>query len=278
MRFEKMTFFLGLGPAKTGTTWLHDYLEKHPEFLSSKPKELHFFSALHHKRNSARFEQRVRDNMAKLAEDPERNSSPAKQAALAAFAERLEMAEHPARYIEAFRRRAKPEHKAFGELSPSYCALTEEGYRMVKAQHPRVRLMICLRDPIDRVDAVLRHMWNNGNRMPYDRFVDATLPTRLEYHNMFYDKLLDTIFGVFDESEVRVQFFEDMFTQPTLDTIADFIGIGRRPADFDLKLAHSPPAESMTRAHRERLSELLAPTYAAIRTRFGDRVPDSWAM
>lgn len=40
----KPTFML-LGAQKTGTTALHDYIEQHPDVLSPKKKELHFFDS-----------------------------------------------------------------------------------------------------------------------------------------------------------------------------------------------------------------------------------------
>jgi len=36
--------FLGIGPAKAGTTWLGHMLEAHPDICMSEPKEVHFFN------------------------------------------------------------------------------------------------------------------------------------------------------------------------------------------------------------------------------------------
>jgi hypothetical protein len=36
--------FLGIGPAKAGTTWLGHMLEAHPQICMSEPKEVHFFN------------------------------------------------------------------------------------------------------------------------------------------------------------------------------------------------------------------------------------------
>lgn len=38
--------FLLIGPQRTGTTWLHANLEKHPQIFMAEPKELYYFSTL----------------------------------------------------------------------------------------------------------------------------------------------------------------------------------------------------------------------------------------
>lgn len=45
--------FLVVGPQRTGTTWLHRALIKHPQVLHSKTKELQFFNNLHTKKNDS---------------------------------------------------------------------------------------------------------------------------------------------------------------------------------------------------------------------------------
>lgn len=273
---EDRALFLGLGPTKTGTSWLYYYLDAHPEFLCSPIKELHFFSALHHPRNRERYDRKVEQRIAALAGEP----SPANRAELALLEERLGMTREPGGglYQRFFRERLDETHRAFGELSPSYCALTREGFEYIRAFHPKVRLLLTLRDPLDRVDAVIRHMAKHGRDMSYDRFTNSALPRRLETHNFHYHRIVDNLRAVFDPGELRIQFFETMFEQAAIDEIADFIGISHRPGDFDFRPAHSPPASPRSEAHRARLLEHLAPIYRACRDRFGDRIPEQWAM
>ena len=40
-------YFVGIGAAKAGTSWLADYLAGHPEVALSPIKELHYFDAMH---------------------------------------------------------------------------------------------------------------------------------------------------------------------------------------------------------------------------------------
>lgn len=275
--FEEKTLFLGLGPGKTGTTWLYYYLDGHPEFRASPIKELHFFSALHHSRSPQLYDKRALEKIQELVADPLLLTKPKAKRALQHYAERLRMTDEPNGYLDFFRRRVRPEHLAFGELSPSYCALSPDGFRFIREIHGKVRVLICLRDPLSRVDAVLRHMRKHGKDVSYDQFV-ARLKPGHRSHNLNYAELLDNIFAVFPEEEVHVQFFEEMFNQPAIDRITDFIGISHHPGDFEVRPAQSPPGPAPNDEHRARLLEILAPVYAACRARFGDRIPPEWIM
>lgn len=277
LSFESKTLFLGLGPGKTGTTWLYNYLKDHPEFYCSPIKELHFFSALHHSRSPATYDRRVVAKMRDLINSSDLLSQPNHKQTLQHLAERLRMTDDPDRYLDFFRRRVEPQHHAFGEVSPSYCALSQDGFRFLRTLHGRIRVLLCLRDPLNRVDAVLRHMRKHGKKVSYDSFVERLKPGHRS-QNLNYGDMLNNIFSVFPEEEVYVQFFEEMFNQSAIDRIADFIGISHFPGDFEQRYASSPPGPAPNDAHRERLLEILAPVYAACRARFGDRIPSQWVM
>jgi len=38
-------FFVGIGAAKSGTSWVAEYLREHPDVAMSPIKELHYFDA-----------------------------------------------------------------------------------------------------------------------------------------------------------------------------------------------------------------------------------------
>src|SRR3954453_9519065 len=43
--------FLGIGAPRTGTTWLHSNLRRHPEIWMTPVKEVHYFDKRHLKRS-----------------------------------------------------------------------------------------------------------------------------------------------------------------------------------------------------------------------------------
>jgi hypothetical protein len=99
-----------VGAAKAGTTSLWWYLDKHPEIHMSKVKEPHFFS---------------RGGMHRLA-------TPVKD---------------PERYARLFARGARRRYR--GEASPSYLSDPETPDR-IKAAVPDARIVVSLRDPVER--------------------------------------------------------------------------------------------------------------------------------
>ncbi|MBC2778734.1 sulfotransferase [Parasphingopyxis marina] len=278
LAFEDKTLFIGIGPTKTGTTSIYRYLAGHPEFYASPIKEMQFFSALYQEGNREKFDERARRLIAKLSEDPEHAEAAATKIRLATLAERLRMTDEPERYIGLFRDNMGDVHRAFGELSPSYSGLTQEGFAFMRRQHPKVKLLVTLRDPLSRLDAVLRHIWNVGRQIPYETFFGERLEGHLRVQNFHYDRILERVFSAFDEEDVLVLFFEEMFTQPSFDRLTDFIGISRREAELGRKLGHSPPAHRISKENEARAAELLAPVYRYCRERFGSRVPESWAL
>ncbi|QLC25018.1 sulfotransferase [Parasphingopyxis algicola] len=275
--FAEKTMFLGLGPTKTGTTWLYNYLLRHPEFYGSPVKETHYFSARHHCRNRGIHKRHLTRQIERIAGNQEYADQPHWREYLSQLREALRMSEGAGRYRRFYKTRAKPAHRAFGEISPSYCALTPDGFAAIRAHHPRIRLLLTLRDPLARLDSVLRHIRGLGNKVDYELFFDRGLARRLEVHNFRYDTIVETIESVVDPEEFSIVFFEDLFEQRTVDAISDFIGIARRPADFGTQFAHSPAVQHMNREQRERAEEVLSPVYAYCRDRFGDALPERWA-
>ena len=52
---DEKTFVCGIGAQKAGTTFLADYFSKHPEFMMSDLKELHYFDAKYRPELSEKF-------------------------------------------------------------------------------------------------------------------------------------------------------------------------------------------------------------------------------
>ncbi len=108
-------FFL-VGAAKAGTTSLYSYLRQHPQiFMPATIKEPHFFAQVH--------------------------PSPKQRYASKAFiTDRRD-------YLRLFRRAAG--FKAIGDASPSYL-WDAEAPRRIHAVNPDAKILIALRDPVER--------------------------------------------------------------------------------------------------------------------------------
>lgn len=106
-------FFI-VGAPKAGTTWLYWNLRQHPDVFLPHVKEPHFFS-------------RVKPNPAKGY----------------IFRETTSVNDYLALYQRAER------FKALGDASPSYL-VTEAAAVRIREQLPDARIIILLRDPIER--------------------------------------------------------------------------------------------------------------------------------
>ncbi|MGM0412717.1 MAG: sulfotransferase domain-containing protein, partial [Pseudomonadota bacterium] len=123
--------FLVIGGQKCGTTWLAEMVSQHPQVGTGERKELHFFNIPAHRTEG----------------------------------------------LEGYRRqfRRPPGIRALGEFTPDYLYATEGGpagetipvAETIRQWFPGVRLVVCLRDPVERALSALHHHQRKG-RIPVD--------------------------------------------------------------------------------------------------------------
>ncbi|WP_232676633.1 sulfotransferase [Nocardioides sp. R-C-SC26] len=122
--------FLCIGAQKCGTTWLAEMVRRHPQVATGTRKELHFFN---HE---------------------------------AAYARGLDW------YEAQFP--ASPGARAIGEFTPNYWWTTGVGSgdhtlgsaERIAAAYPDLRLVLCLRDPVDRAVSAYFHNMQAGRIAP----------------------------------------------------------------------------------------------------------------
>lgn len=122
--------FLIAGPQRTGTTWLHQILVKHPQVFLSDPKELYFFSRLK-EREHPRFQSAKLDWYLWNFHDP-----------LPRWIHKQ------ARAISRFGCLYRPLMR--GEATASYAALDREVIEEIARLNPDVKVLLMLRNPVDR--------------------------------------------------------------------------------------------------------------------------------
>ena len=150
------TPFMCIGAQKAGTTWLYEVLRQHDDIGLPPIKELHYFDNMVEQRNSqrlgalSRVSQRYFEAVAQRGLDP---FSPTAHALPAArrfydlvdfFSIRTD--EDYLIYLRRFGRNKS----AFGEVTPSYALLPEEGFDRIRQLIPDVRIIYIMRDPVAR--------------------------------------------------------------------------------------------------------------------------------
>jgi hypothetical protein len=166
------TPFMCIGAQKAGTTWLYEVLRLHADIGLPPIKELHYFDNMVEQRNAqrlralSRVSQRYFEAVAQRGLDP---FSPKAHALPAAqrfydlvdfFSIRTD--EDYLLYLRRFAR----DKRAFGEVTPSYALLPEEGFERIRRLIPDVRIIYIMRDPVARTWSQIKMDASRTGRLP----------------------------------------------------------------------------------------------------------------
>jgi Sulfotransferase domain len=174
---------------------------------------------------------------------------------------------------ELLHRQFRPKTKwtIAGEVTPSYL-YWEPAMERIRNYNPQIKLVILLRNPIDRAFA----HWNMQrfkDREPLD-FIPAlkeeprriAQPLSIESRRFayvdrgFYSVQLDRVFKFFPHEQVKILKFEDFRDrkQETLDRVFDFLGVKRLRVGRDKDRNVVPYERAMTPDERKYLGDVFA--------------------
>lgn len=190
--------FLIIGAQKAGTTWLAALLRQHPEVFLA-PGEVHFFD------KAERY--------------------------------RLGLDWYASHFAAAGKARA------VGEKTPDYLWAGGRGaeghlpdvHRNLHRALPRAKLVVVLRDPVERAISAVNHILRSGRVSPRHRIDDLLLGSqrhRVEGHGVIdcgrYGRALEAYYALFDRRQVLVLIFEeDVVASPErgLRRTCEFLGV-----------------------------------------------------
>ncbi|MDJ0635215.1 MAG: sulfotransferase [Xenococcaceae cyanobacterium MO_188.B29] len=189
-----MPNFLIIGAAKSGTTALHEYLQQHPQVYMTPNKETNFFA----------FEGEVID-----FNGPGDNG--VKNFSI------TDLETYQAEFEQV------TNELALGEACPSYLYLPKAAPK-IKKYVPNTRLIVILRNPVERAYANFLHLVRD-NREPHSDFISALKDetTRIEnnwewfWHYIqvgYYGSQLQRYYEMFSPSQIKVYLYEDFKTKP----------------------------------------------------------------
>ena len=199
--------FIIAGFPKCGTTSLHYYLSEHPEIYMPKQKELHFFT----------------------------NKILSKQ--IAGKGDEITAQTHINRledYQKFFPNNDK--YKAVGEASPSYINYPEI-YNEIKTQLSNPKIIILIRDPINRAYSNYLHLKREGREtLSFQEALDREQNRKnIEYSDFWYYKFnssyyekIKEIKNVFDKVLILTQ--EELIVSPkeTIKTAYSFLSVDNK--------------------------------------------------
>ena len=126
---NQKTYLCGIGAQKSGTTFISKYLARHPEFMMSPLKELHYFNTHYKEKYNGAFEKKLLKDINRSIEKFNNNEK-INVTLLSAQIKRIE-ADRNNDYKSYFRYFVKEEHHAFGEITPAYSTLHSDVYKKI---------------------------------------------------------------------------------------------------------------------------------------------------
>ncbi|MFK7919149.1 MAG: sulfotransferase [Ilumatobacter sp.] len=214
--------FIGIGAQKSGTTWLHEQLDAHPDVWVPPTKELHFFDGAH---GSAVVRSLIaRDADADLARRRLRGvfSGPGRR--------------HNATMLLAPRSRRRYERcfepdegQRAGEITPAYALLDDRTVARISRWIPDLRVLFMLRSPVQRAWShfnMFRQRHHRDTGFAFSDLPAVKLATIISKST--YLPTVDRWETAFRSGALRILFYDDLEIDPTAVLVEALDHIGAR--------------------------------------------------
>lgn len=262
-----MEKFVGIGAQKSGTTWLYDQLINHPEVCLPELKEVHYFDMFTEDTvlQQSGAIQRIKNARSAIAKNRPGNARLSLDVLELAF--RGDDA-----YVDYISKNANDQTKVVGEITPEYAALNEVGFAHLKrVLDPKI--VFVMRDPLERYWSMVKMAVKDDTKLE-NRF--ATMIEQPGFWSRSdYARTIDLVDSMFDPERVLYLFYEELFTQETMDRLLDFLGVssmnefGFNTRSLQGRVRDMPPIP-------ENVKSRLEPIYSKAEKRFGSSVPATW--
>jgi hypothetical protein len=256
--------FLCIGAQKAGTSWLDVMLRQHRQVFLPPMKEVHFYDFVYvpeHRpwirsgfaKHLARHGNgRYADYFARLAALPRR-----------ADAWYAAVFDHP-----------DAAGRVTGEITPAYSILPAEGVARVRATNPAMKLVLIVRDPVDRA---LSHLRMTASRRGLERIDLPLLEAEPELlaatlaRSAYRDNIARWE-AAFPPAQILYLSFGAIRTDPArlMAGVEDFLGLAPQAYSGLEKTVHGSRPAEIDAAVRAMLEARLADERAFVATRFGD--------
>ncbi|KGF72923.1 hypothetical protein DO97_04305 [Neosynechococcus sphagnicola sy1] len=268
-------FFTCIGAQKAGTRWLHDNLDSHRDVWVPYIKELHYFDGIHIEANR-NFLQKLIGN-AKRRADSTVSMPDVERLWRKKYGNPAEIGDPW--YVSLFE--IANGAKAFGEVTPEYSMLPDEGFAHIARIAPQAKIIFIMRDPVGRVWSQIRFRAtkksDKGMLEPKRaiKFADS-LPV---VNRTTYDKTIERLEHFFPKEQILYLFYEDIARDglSVLKNVCNFLQIEFDPVYFPkagkrLNVSISADLPNTVRKH---LKTKYAYLIDFVEDKFG-RVPAEW--
>ena len=269
MMNDNQTYFVGVGAMRSGTTWLHSYLEGRDDVFVPKIKELHYFNVRFKPDLSQNRQRRLYSNAADAIGAVAAGQAAPDSTELWERFDRLAMERDPAAYRSFFERRVQENHRVFGEITPAYSLLDAQQMRAIKDQFPKAKAIFLLRDPVSRFVSHLSY--TNSTKL-----FDECLQRPGFALRGAYDLIYANLEQAFGRDGFHTAFYETLFSDDSIASLCGFLGLPFEPGNYDRRtnasrLEFKPSPEQISKARKK-----FAPVYDFCQEKFGNDLPSRW--
>ena len=262
-----------IGAQKAATTWLYEMLRRRPQFYLPALKELHYFTQIHqpeikfpraHRANGA---ERIRKFLAA-------NPNAPKARERLAEADLLGQAEVDDEWYGSLFAGALPEQMC-AEACPSYLHLPKAGIEHLLGLNPSVRLVLFVRDPVDRAWSHIRMNLGRGTVTGVDALLSGSHSIKQYISESEYRNSITLWRSLTAPGQLNVFLYDTVGADPAsvISRVHELVGLPA-PVDFGAvnKKVHEGEQFAFPPELRARLLERLTPQYQFLSAEFPEAV------
>lgn len=282
--------FLAIGPTKTGTAWLYQVLRRHPALKMPSLKEINFFYYWEqgernrfwiqklfskdpvHSHYQRALRDKIGDNFGKLIKgQPDWGE-------LRWLLRYFFSGWNHRWYAKLF-----DQHALSGDISPMYSLLQPASIAGIRAQYPDVKIIIGLRDPIDRIWSHAKMMMMKGNGLSGDEMLESTqfsktVSSSRQFMANDYVALVKNWREHFPEEQIFIYYYEELEadSRRLFERICTFLGLEYIPNDYVSQRINPGLAFQMPPVVRDFLFDLNKENLRQMTEYFDSPFPHLW--
>jgi len=268
--------FICVGAQKAATSWLYNTLKWTPGVFLPAIKELHYFSRFYYTQDGC-FGQQHRMDQVRLTREGYKGKKDITKydkmiLAQLDYLESDQIDDDWYRGIFDF----ATEQDICGEVCPTYMSIPTRGIRRVMNINPLIRVLVLVRDPVDRIWSYMRMQTTTGaSGFDLAHILSGNVPMELSMQYTDYANSIRRWKSLSGEGRFRAILYDRIKDEPhlVLDQILDFIGAPKTVPNRDISKRVYPSNQvSLPPELRAKLFRDLKPQYDFLHSMFPEEV------
>lgn len=257
-------FVLGVGAQKSGTSWLHAYLDSYSCANFGVLKEYHVWDA---KYSPLCGEFCVSPNV--LSEAAKDGLNFDNNQVL-----RYAMQQFNGTYEGYFHALLDDNTRITGDITPSYACLNEQSLNLIRSKFSalgiKVKVVFLMRDPFERCWSAVR-MYKKHIPPPApsdEELLKSTYDSQQFQFRTDYPTTIAALENVFDTEDIYYGLYENLFTPPEIKRLSDFFSLEPNYSLSSTHINKSPKLQSCDPILADHIIAFYSEVYAYCYKRF----------